>query len=422
MTWPIVPLAELIAAPLANGRSVPTQAGGFPVLRLTALRKGAIDLGERKGGAWTRDDAERFLVRAGDFLIARGNGSLDLVGRGGLVSPDPDPVAFPDTMIRVRPDTARLEPRYLALAWTAPAVRTQIEDSARTTAGIYKINQAHLGAIRIPLPPLDEQRRIVDILEDHLSRLDAANAGVADAGRKVAALQWSALSSAVRKTRGKPVALGELASVKNGIYVSRPQADPNGVPILRIGAIRPLLLDLSDLRYSAMPESEINAMGGLLRAGDLLFTRYNGNPKFVGACAVVTDALLPLTYPDKLIRVRPDTERVVPEFLSVACSVGSARAQIQAAVKTTSGQAGISGRDLKAVEVLLPSLQDQARIARMSVEVASDSGRLARSVDETRMRSAALRRSLLAAVFSGRLTRAASDVSDAALIEELAGV
>ena len=71
MTWPIVPLRELIGTPLANGRSVPSQVGGFPVLRLTALRNGTIDLRERKEGAWTRDDAERFLVQTGDFLVSR---------------------------------------------------------------------------------------------------------------------------------------------------------------------------------------------------------------------------------------------------------------------------------------------------------------------------------------------------------------
>ena len=38
--------------------------------------------------------AEKFLIREGDFMVARGNGSLSLVGRGGLVARVPDDVAY----------------------------------------------------------------------------------------------------------------------------------------------------------------------------------------------------------------------------------------------------------------------------------------------------------------------------------------
>lgn len=165
------PLRELLEEGLSNGKSVPTRAGGFPVLRLTALRNGRIDLSERKEGAWTADDAHRFLVRSGDFLIARGNGSLPLVGRGGLVEDEPGPVAFPDTLIRARPDISRVQAGYLALVWNAPAVRRQIERSARTTAGIYKVNQKDLGLIHVPVPSLADQAKIVAAVGEGRDRL-----------------------------------------------------------------------------------------------------------------------------------------------------------------------------------------------------------------------------------------------------------
>ncbi|MEU1359138.1 hypothetical protein ABZ356_04765 [Micromonospora zamorensis] len=156
-------LAALISEKLINGRSVPTFVGGFPVLRLTALRGGDVDLEERKPGAWSLSEAQQYLVRQGDFLVSRGNGSLRLVGRGGLVSQDPerDPVAFPDTMIRVRVDESKMRPQFLALAWNSPQVRRQIERFARTTAGIYKINQAMLLDVALPVPDLAVQDQII---------------------------------------------------------------------------------------------------------------------------------------------------------------------------------------------------------------------------------------------------------------------
>lgn len=120
--WCWASLEELLSQGLSNGRSVPTQTDGFPVLRLTALRNRRIDLRERKCGAWTAAEAQGFLVQQGDFLVARGNGSLSLVGRGGLVQDAPDPVAFPDTMIRVRVGFAMTAP-YLATVWDSPLLR-----------------------------------------------------------------------------------------------------------------------------------------------------------------------------------------------------------------------------------------------------------------------------------------------------------
>jgi type I restriction enzyme S subunit len=191
-----VPLAELLTTGLSNGKSVPTQEGGFPVLRLTALRDGRIDLAERKSGAWTADDASRFLVERGDFLIARGNGSLRLVGRGGLVTDEPDAVAFPDTLIRARPDPTRIHPEYMAYVWNAPGVRRQIENSARTTAGIYKINQKDLTVVRVPVPSLADQQRITAAVRESRDALSQLSVEVGRAITRSSALRRSLLGAA----------------------------------------------------------------------------------------------------------------------------------------------------------------------------------------------------------------------------------
>lgn len=191
-----LPLAELLTTGLANGKSVPTQEGGFPVLRLTALRDGRIDLAERKPGAWTRADASRFLVERGDFLIARGNGSLRLVGRGGLVTEEPDAVAFPDTLIRARPDLSRIRPEFMTQVWNAHGVRRQIEKSARTTAGIYKVNQKDLAAVRVPVPSLEDQDRITAAVRESRDALSQLSVDVGRAITRSSALRRSLLGAA----------------------------------------------------------------------------------------------------------------------------------------------------------------------------------------------------------------------------------
>ncbi|MGQ0745127.1 MAG: restriction endonuclease subunit S [Acidimicrobiales bacterium] len=195
-SWAVTQLGGLLARPLANGRSVRTQPGGFPVLRLTCLRDGRINLRERKSGEWDSDDAAAYLVQRGDFLVSRGNGSLALVGRGGLVDADPDPVAYPDTLIRVRVLEAVLSPSWLAMVWNSAVVRRQLEVQARTTAGIYKVNQSMIADVKLPIPPREEQGRIVAEVDRQLSSLDACGRA-ADAGlARAAALRRSVLKAA----------------------------------------------------------------------------------------------------------------------------------------------------------------------------------------------------------------------------------
>ncbi|MEU3765494.1 restriction endonuclease subunit S [Amycolatopsis keratiniphila] len=185
-------LSQVLREKPINGRSVPTRDDGFPVLRLTALRNGSIDLNERKNGDWSAAKAQPFLVERDDFLVSRGNGTLALVGRGGLVNQTPDPVAFPDTLIRLRPDKSLLLSTYLAATWNSSAVRAQIESSARTTAGIYKINQSILRSIELELPSIQDQQRIVDTMSD-IAVTTQRTLEAVGAARKQAALLRSTL-------------------------------------------------------------------------------------------------------------------------------------------------------------------------------------------------------------------------------------
>ncbi len=171
---------DQVTASMRNGRSVRSRPGGFPVLRLSAITGGALDDQDSKDGDWEQEEAEPFRVRPSDFLVSRGNGSLDLVGRGSLASNGTREVAFPDTMIRLSFASGRLvDARFVVAVWNSQLVRRQIVGSARTSAGIYKISQQDLRHVHLPIPPAREQARIVDSLwisekaeSRHLDRLE----------------------------------------------------------------------------------------------------------------------------------------------------------------------------------------------------------------------------------------------------------
>ena len=136
--WCWATVDQVLSEPLLNGRSVKTAKQGIPVLRLTSLRDGLIDLSEHKVGAWSASEAEPFLIRKNDILVSRGNGSIHLVGLGAIVCDHPGLVAFPDTLIRVRLCDG-IDRRFFIALWNARDTRDQIQGKDKTTAGIYKV-------------------------------------------------------------------------------------------------------------------------------------------------------------------------------------------------------------------------------------------------------------------------------------------
>lgn len=347
-----------------------------------------------------------YEIKTGDILVSRAN-TEEYVGAPVMVDRCRRHLLLSDKSLRLVA-SEHLNSRWLYYLLSSPAVRGEISRRATGTKdSMRNISQETLASIHVQVPPLAEQQRIVATLEDHLSRLDAAVVSALAAARKVVALRRRTLANLVAPDSSgswKKYRLEDVATaVRNGMFVSRPGHEPDGVPILRISAVRSLALDLSDFRYTAKSPEVVQREGYLLRGGDLLFTRYSGNSEYVGACAVVPENLEPLTYPDKLIRVSPNRSLVDPIYLAMACSAGESRQAIRSAVKTTAGQAGISGGEIKRILLYLPDLDEQRRRAAEFQEHDEAMRHVEENVRSVARRGDYLRRSILTEAFAGRL-------------------
>jgi type I restriction enzyme S subunit len=194
--WTWTSVDQLSPGDLANGRSVPSAENGARVLRLTAVKNGRIDLTEFKCGDWTEAEAQPFAVSAGDLLIVRGNGSLSLVGRAGLVGPVAQQVAYPDTLIRLRVLERVVSAAWVGLVWNSPGVRKHLEQRARTSAGIYKISQPDIASALVPVPPLEEQAEILRLIDQHEEELRAVAATLSAALQQSTAQRQNLLRAA----------------------------------------------------------------------------------------------------------------------------------------------------------------------------------------------------------------------------------
>ena len=192
-----------------------------------------------------------------------------------------------------------------------------------------------------------------------------------------------------------------VQEIRNGVFVSRPAEKPPGDPILRISAVRPMRLDATDRRYA--PTAPPNAERARLAAGDVLFTRYSGTREFVGASAVVGVDAVGVLHPDKLIRVRVDRSVVSPEYLVAAASSPHSRGWIEGVIKTTAGQTGLAGGDLRRLPLPLPPLAEQERIVEAIEEAFSKLDAGEAGLRTVRRLVKRMRDSVLAAAVTGRL-------------------
>ena len=136
---------------------------------------------------------------------------------------------------------------------------------------------------------------------------------------------------------------------------------------------------------------------------DLLFTRYNGNPNLTGVCGVVPPLDRTIVHPDKLIRVRLVPALCLPKFVCMVVNVGASRQFLASRVRTTAGQAGISGADLRQIPILLPPLAEQKRIVAEVERRLSVVEELEAVVSANLQRATRLRQSILQRAFSGNL-------------------
>jgi len=199
------------------------------------------------------------------------------------------------------------------------------------------------------------------------------------------------------------VTLEQVTSlVRNGVFVSRPDHDTSGVPIFRISAVRPMSLNLDDVRFAHGLDA-VTVRKYTVREGDLLYTRYSGQPEYVGACAVVPSGAPRALHPDKLIRVIADQEVILSGFLELVSSTGTSLEFIRSRRRTTAGQTGIAGSDLKQVPIPLPPVAEQSRIVAEVQRLLSFVDVLAAALESSIQKSRSLRRSILQKAFEGQL-------------------
>ncbi len=258
------------------------------------------------------------LVRAGSVAVVMRSGILE---RRFPVTFVPFETTLNQDMRAVVPRDG-IDARWIA--WSLRASEREIlRDCRKAGTTVASIEAPRLMDVALPIPPIEEQRRIVDVLEDHLSRLDAAETGLDSISRRATLLT---LASGMRAITGvgstntsRSVSFGdrvvtlprgweastvgdEASLVQYGTSSKTSEAaDFDAIAVLRMGNLQRGAIVTDKLKY--LPRDHPDVASLLLQRGDLLFNRTN-SAELVGKSAVFDRDDYSMTFASYLIRVR----------------------------------------------------------------------------------------------------------------------
>ncbi len=196
-SWEVVPLWQVAEVRLGRQRS-PQRATGprmRPYLRAANVGWDGLRLGDVKEMSFTEAESEIFELMHGDVLLAEASGSPGEVGKPAQYRNEvPGGCCFQNTLIRVRPKPG-LDSDYYEHFFRHEA-RTGRFASGSRGVGIHHLGQKTLKDWLVPVPPPEEQQRIVTELDRQFSFLDACERAVEVGLVRSAALRRSVLKAA----------------------------------------------------------------------------------------------------------------------------------------------------------------------------------------------------------------------------------
>lgn len=383
---------------------------------------------------------------AGDIMIGRYGASVGKVfwGRDG---------AYNVALVKLLFSQQHWDNGYLYHFLKSPYFQRPLGLVSKTAQDGF--NKTDLSRFPLPVAPLNEQQRIVEKIETLFAKLDkgeeavwevqklltqyrqsvlksavtgqltadwrAQCAGTLEHGRDLLAriqcersANWEgrgkykeALEPEVRQSSDLPegwawASVDQVTSHFGNGLSKKPVLEENEFPILRISAARAMKVSVDDLRYYNPSDGE-NLDRFWVETGDLLFTRYNGSARLVGVCGQMREGRRFL-HPDKLIKARPiGLPDLSTDYLELAWNCGVTRQHIAKNIKTTAGQQGIAGSDVKTAPFPLPSGPEQIEIATRVWDVFDRTEAMAKWCETELKRSASLRQSILKDAFAGKL-------------------
>lgn len=422
--WIELRLEEVLENHRGGVWGIETKPGiGYPVLRSTNMRGSVLDFSETAWCDVSKDQAEIAKLMPGDIIVTKSSGSPRLVGLPVLFENNPDgkTYLFSNFTLRLRPNFQKIFPKLLFYFLSGEKATIDRMGMAQDTTGLRNLKVKEYLSQKIPIPPLDEQQRLITKLESILAQTSTARTALECIPPLLKTFRQSVLVAAFRgelterdsndepaealleriraerrkrwkeslRVKGKDPAKFE--------YEEPSVPDTSNLPELPEGWMWTALDQLLDrieaghsfkaqgrpaedrefgvIKVSAMtwgrfipeenkallPETDPGNTP-TIHKGDLLISRAN-TVELVGAVVLVDKDYPNLLLSDKSLRLVPITEEISKEFLLFALRTHPVRKVFEGeATGVSESMRNITQEKIKSAPIALPPVQEQIRI------------------------------------------------------------
>lgn len=337
----------------------------------------------------------------GDCLISR---LPDPVGRSCIL-PDSENrmiTAVDCTIVRFK--RKQITPEFFNYfsqsSWYVNAVESETTGTTRK-----RISRTKLGQINIPVPPLPEQRRIVAILDEAFAGIAAAKENVEQNLKNAKEVFENHLQFIFTRCSKdwKKTTLEKVLDIQpqNGWSPPSENHADCGTPVLTLSSVTGFIFKPDKIKFTSADTNLSKRYW--VKNGDFLMTRSN-TPEPVGHVAIAHGIEKPTIYPDLIMRMIPNQEYMVNEFLYYQMRSPVLRDEItERAQGANPTMKKISNKSAKTIPIFAPSVKIQKKIVEEVKSLSAETSLLESIYQQKLSNLEELKKSLLQQAFSGAL-------------------
>lgn len=143
----------------------------FPYLRVANVQRGFISIDELERFELDEHELASWSLKKGDLLIVEGNGSADEIGRCAIWEHLIEDCVYQNHLIRVRTYADGCQ-HFMSYYLNSTSGIKEMQRLAVTTSGLYNLSVGKIRSIIVPVPPLNEQRKIINQLREFINLCD----------------------------------------------------------------------------------------------------------------------------------------------------------------------------------------------------------------------------------------------------------
>lgn len=365
--WVVVPIGKVITLSQYGLSVAVDEKGTVPILGMKDLSNGRVRLDELARVSINQKEIEQFCLKPGDILLNRTN-SYDLVGKVGLYKSN-QTVVFASYLVRFQFDTTRALPEFINYVLNSHSAQQGLKRLA--TKGVSQANinpTVFRNQFLVPLPPLREQKRIVDILQTWDEAI-AKTEKIITAKQKLKSkflnhlLTGDFRFSKFKFDKWNMVSLKSCTVfVRDGTHGTHKRIDDiNSVPLLsaiNIGKDGEIFLDETSTRISEYDYKKIHSKYEL-QENDLLITVVGT----LGRRALISQNTPKITF-QRSVGIFRFKESILPTFVYHYTGTIFFQKEMRKRANITA-QAGVYIGELEKLEIPLISIVEQEKIANL---------------------------------------------------------